>query len=82
MVVIRLSRGGAKKRPFYHMVVADRRNPRDGRYLERVGYYNPCPQGQDVELKVDLEKVKYWISNGAQPSPRVAKLILQAQAAA
>lgn len=75
MVVIRLSRGGAKKRPFYHIVVADRRRARDGRCIERIGYYNPIPRGKDVGLHLDHERALYWISKGAQPSERVQKLI-------
>lgn len=75
MVVIRLSRGGAKKRPFYHIVVADRRRARDSRYIERLGYFNPIAAGKDVRLLMDLERIKDWISKGAQPSERVWQLI-------
>lgn len=75
MVVIRLSRGGAKKRPFYHVVVADKRRSRDGRFIEKVGYYNPIASGKDVAVKLDVERIKYWLSNGAQPSDRVKHLI-------
>jgi len=83
MVVIRLSRGGAKKRPFYHMVVADKRFPRDGRYLERVGYFNPIATGQEKKINIDLARIQHWIDNGAQPSDRVAALLKEftAQAA-
>ncbi len=79
MVTIRLSRGGAKKRPFYHVVVTDSRNRRDGRYLERLGYFNPGATGQDVRLNIDVERVKHWVSKGAQPSERVSKLIKEQQ---
>ncbi len=75
MVVIRLSRGGAKKRPFYHVVVADKRRARDSRYIERVGYFNPIASGKDVRLQLNNERVQYWISQGAQPSDRVQQLI-------
>ena len=75
MVSIRLSRGGAKKRPFYHIVVMDGRKRRDGRYLERLGYFNPMATGGESELNINLERINYWISQGAQPSDRVAKLI-------
>jgi len=75
MVVIRLARGGSKKRPFYHISVADERNPRDGRFIERVGFYNPLARGQEETLRVDLERVEYWVSKGAQKSDRVAKLL-------
>ena len=75
MVSIRLSRGGAKKRPFYHVVVTDSRNRRDGRYIERLGYFNPVATGGETELKIDLGRTDYWISQGARPSDRVASLI-------
>lgn len=75
MVTIRLARGGAKKRPFYHIVVTDSRSPRDGRYVERVGYYNPVASGKDKPLYLENERVQYWLSKGAQPSDRVNKLI-------
>lgn len=75
MVVIRLSRGGAKKRPFYHIVVADKRRSRDGRFIEQLGYFNPIASGKDVKLTLDLERAQYWISNGAQPSDRVKHLL-------
>ncbi|MDH5232143.1 MAG: 30S ribosomal protein S16 [Gammaproteobacteria bacterium] len=80
MVSIRLARGGMKKRPFYHVVVTDSRNRRDGRYIERLGFYNPMPQGQEEGLRMDSERVDYWLSQGAQPSDRVAKLIKEARA--
>lgn len=75
MVVIRLSRGGSGKNPFYHIVVADRRKPRDGRYIEHVGFYNPVARGKDVRLKVETARIDYWVSKGAQPSERVAFLL-------
>ena len=77
MVTIRLSRGGAKRRPFYHIVVTDSRNPRDGRYIERVGFFNPIATGGEIKLSVDQERVKYWVDKGAQPSDRVAALLGQ-----
>ena len=79
MVTIRLSRTGAKKRPFYHLNVAESSARRDGRFIERVGYFNPIATGQAQRLSVDLERVDYWISVGAQPSERVAALIKQAR---
>lgn len=75
MVVIRLSRGGAKKRPFYHVVVSDKRSARDGRCVERIGYFNPIASGKDVRLHLNHERALYWISKGAQPSDRVRQLI-------
>ena len=75
MVVIRLSRGGAKKRPFYHIVVADKRRARDSRCIERVGYFNPIAAGKDVRLHMEDERIRYWLSQGAQPSERVQQLI-------
>ena len=77
MLTIRLARSGAKKRPFYHISVADSRMPRDGRFVERVGYYNPIASGQEVRLEVNLERIDYWISKGAQPSDRVLNLLKQ-----
>lgn len=79
MVSIRLSRGGAKKRPFYHIVVADKRAPRDGRYIERLGFFNPIAAGQEEPLRLNLERVEYWISCGAQPSNRVKQLMSAAK---
>lgn len=78
MVVIRLSRGGAKKRPFYHLVATDKRNRRDGRYLERLGYFNPLAKGQEVPLHLERARIQHWINLGAQMSPRVAKLVKDA----
>jgi len=75
MVVIRLSRSGAKKRPFYHIVVADKRRSRDGRFIEQLGYYNPIATGKDVPLTLNIERAEHWIANGAQPSDRVKHLM-------
>lgn len=75
MVVIRLSRGGAKKRPFYHIVVADKRRARDSRCIERIGYFNPIASGKENRLLLNQERANYWISQGAQPSERVQQLI-------
>jgi len=75
MVSIRLSSGGAKKRPFYHIVVTDQRNRRDGRYIERVGFFNPVARGAEEKLRVDIDRVEHWIGNGAKPSDRVSALI-------
>jgi small subunit ribosomal protein S16 len=75
-VVIRLSRAGTKKRPFYHIVVADSRFPRDGRFIERLGFFNPLlPKDNETRLKLDLEKVKAWMAKGAQPSDRVMRFL-------
>lgn len=82
MVTIRLSRGGSKSRPFYNVVVADSRNRRDGRFIERVGFYNPvAPEGQE-SLRLQMERVDYWKSKGAQMSDTVARLVKGAAAAA
>ena len=75
MVKIRLSRGGAKGRPFYHVVVADQRSKRDGRNIENVGYYNPVASGQDKRLELNIERIKHWVSKGAQPTDKVAALV-------
>lgn len=77
MVVIRLSRGGAKKRPFYHIVVTDSRKRRDGKYIERIGYFNPLARGQEVPLHIEMERIADWQSKGAQASDRVKSLIKQ-----
>lgn len=81
MVTIRLARGGAKKRPFYHIVVTDSRKRRDGRGLERLGYFNPIAKGQETRLEINQERVSYWLSKGAQTSERVAKLIKESNKA-
>lgn len=75
MVVIRLSRGGAKKRPFYNIVAANKQDRRDGRFIERVGYYNPVASGNEPGLKIALDRVNYWKSNGAALSPTVERLV-------
>lgn len=75
MVVIRLARTGVKKKPFYHVVVADRRNPRDGRFIEQVGYFAPMARGQSIRLSLNQERIDHWINIGAQASPRVTRLI-------
>ncbi len=82
MVTIRLARGGSKKRPFYAIVVADRRRAPRGRFIERVGFYNPLASANEEKLRVDAQRVRHWIDNGAKPSERVASLLKQAQAAA
>ena len=75
MVTIRLARGGAKKRPFYHVVVADSRCKRDGKYIERVGFFNPIARGKEERLRLDEGRLHHWIDNGASTSERVASLI-------
>jgi small subunit ribosomal protein S16 len=79
MVTIRLARGGSKKRPFYHLTVTDSRQARDGRFIERVGFFNPIARGQEERLRVDNERVDYWVSQGAQLSERVASLVKQSK---
>ncbi|WP_027329149.1 30S ribosomal protein S16 [Marinimicrobium agarilyticum] len=75
MVTIRLSRGGSKKRPFYHLNVTDSRSARNGHYIERVGFFNPIARGQEERLRIDNERIEYWVSQGAQMSDRVAGLL-------
>jgi small subunit ribosomal protein S16 len=76
MLVIRMARAGTKKRPFYHIVVADSRSPRDGRFIERLGYYNPLlPKDKEERLKFDIEKAQDWMKKGAQPSDRVKRFL-------
>jgi small subunit ribosomal protein S16 len=75
MVTIRLSRGGSKKRPFYHIHVADRRVSRDGRFIERLGFFNPLAKGAEEGTRVDLERLDYWVRQGAQMSDRVTKIV-------
>lgn len=82
MVTIRLSRHGAKRAPFYHVVAADKRMPRDGRNLERLGFFNPVARGQEEKLRLDLEGIQSWVAKGAQVSARVQTLIKQANKAA
>jgi small subunit ribosomal protein S16 len=77
MVVLRLSRGGAKARPFFNIVATDSRNRRDGRFIERLGFYNPIASQSEQGLRLSLERVEYWRSHGAQVSPTVARLIRQ-----
>ena len=82
MVSIRLARGGSKKRPFYHVVVTDSRNSRDGRYIERVGFFNPGAAGAEQQVKLESDRIEHWIAQGAQPSERVSSLIKTAGKAA
>lgn len=81
MVTIRLARAGAKKKPFYHVTVADSRRARDGRFIERIGFFNPVARGQEERLRLDLDRIEYWKSQGAQISPRVSRLVKDAAAA-
>ena len=82
MVTIRLQRGGAKKRPFYQLVVADSRRARNGRFIENIGFFNPAAQGQAERLRVDLERVEYWVGVGASLSDRVSSLVKEAKKSA
>lgn len=77
-VKIRLTRGGAKKRPFYHIIVTDSRNARDGRNIERLGYYNPVASGNDKRFELDVARVQHWVNNGAQLSDKVASIYKEA----
>ena len=79
MVTIRLARHGSKKSPFYHITVADRSAGRDGRFVERLGFYNPVAKGNEEELRVNLDRVQYWVSVGAQPSDKVKRLVSRAR---
>ena len=81
MVTIRLARGGAKKKPFYHITVSDNRRARDGRFIERIGFFNPVARGQEERLRLDLDRMAYWQSQGAQISDRVSSLAKDAVAA-
>ncbi len=81
MVTIRLARGGAKKRPYYKIIVADRRRATNGKFIEHVGFYNPLATAKEEKIRVDNERVQYWLSKGAQPTERVAALLKQATAA-
>ena len=81
MVTIRLSRQGSKKRPFYHVTVTDQAAKRDGRFIERLGFYDPLAAGKAETVRLDLERAEYWLSVGAQPSESVAKLIKDARKA-
>jgi small subunit ribosomal protein S16 len=82
MVKIRLTRGGAKKRPFYHIIVTDSRSARDGRNIERLGYYNPIAAGNDKPVELNTERLNFWISQGAQMTDKVANIAKQAAKAA
>ena len=75
MIIIRLSRTGNKKKPFYHVVLANKKSPRDGRYVERLGFFNPIAKGKAVELKLDIERIRYWVTNGAQMSDKINFLL-------
>jgi small subunit ribosomal protein S16 len=77
MVTIRLARSGSNKRPFYHLVVTDSRNRRDGRFIERVGFFNPIAAAHEVAFKVDSDRYAYWVAKGAKASERVAQLVKQ-----
>ena len=79
MVVIRLSRGGSKKRPFYNLVVTDSRNARDGRFIERVGFFNPIARGGEIRLQVDNARLDHWVAQGAQVSDRVKSLVKESR---
>jgi small subunit ribosomal protein S16 len=81
MVTIRLARGGSKKKPFYHITVSDSRRARDGRFIERIGFFNPVARGQEERLRLDLDRMAYWQSQGAQVSDRVSSLAKDAAAA-
>lgn len=81
MVTIRLARGGSKKNPYYYVTVTDKRNARDGGFIERVGFFNPTARGNEERLRVDLDRVKYWQGQGAQVSQRVETLLKAAAAA-
>ncbi|MCR3756031.1 MAG: 30S ribosomal subunit protein S16 [Sodalis sp. Psp] len=81
MVTIRLARGGAKKRPFYHIVVIDSRNARDGRFVERIGFFSPIATGRAENLRLALDRIDHWVSQGATVSKRVSTLIKDAKAA-
>jgi small subunit ribosomal protein S16 len=80
MVVVRLARGGSKNRPFYNIVIADSRNPRDGRFIERIGFYNPVAAESEEGLRVSLDRLAYWNGKGAQTSDAVSKLVRRAKA--
>jgi len=78
MVTIRLARGGSKKRPFYHVVVSDSRNARDGRYIERVGFFNPVARGQEERIRLEQTRIDHWVGLGAQLSDRVKSIVKEA----
>jgi small subunit ribosomal protein S16 len=77
MIVIRLARRGTKKRPFYDIVVADKARACNGRFIEKLGYFNPIAQGDAVPLEMNMERIQHWIDQGAQPSPRIKSLLKQ-----
>ena len=79
MVTIRLARHGGKKKPFYHITVAEKSARRDGRFIERIGFYNPVAQGQEPELRLDLGRVDHWLHVGAQPTERVRQLVARSR---
>ncbi len=81
MVSIRLARGGAKKRPFYHIVVTDSRNARDGRFIERLGYFNPVAAGAERRVQLNEDRLRHWLDRGAQASPRVVSLVHEVHSA-
>jgi small subunit ribosomal protein S16 len=81
MVTIRLARAGSKKRPFYHLTVTDSRKSRDGRFIERVGFFNPVARGQEERLRIENDRIEFWVAQGAQLSDRVASLVKGAAAA-
>ena len=80
MVTIRLARGGANKRPYYRIIVADRRRALNGNNIERIGFYNPLATAKEEKVRVDMSRVQYWLSKGAKPTDRVAQLLKQAAA--
>lgn len=82
MVTIRLSRGGSKARPFYHLTVTNSRSARNGRFIERIGFFNPVARGQEETLRVDADRLAHWVGQGAQLSDRVAALVKESQKAA
>lgn len=82
MVTIRLSRGGSKKRPFYHLTVTNSRSARNGRFLERIGFFNPVARGQEERLRIDADRLAHWVDQGAQLSERVEQLVKESKKAA
>jgi small subunit ribosomal protein S16 len=82
MVTIRLSRGGSKKRPFYHLTVTNSRSARNGRFIERIGFFNPVARGQEESLRIDADRLQYWVGQGAQLSDRVGQLVKESKKAA
>lgn len=82
MVTIRLSRGGSKKRPFYHLTVTNSRSARNGRFIERIGFFNPVARGQEERLRIDADRLQYWVDQGAQFSERAEQLVKESKKAA